>query len=330
MRTTVLYTVHNNCLVFRAGIESLLAHVPKDQYDRILIMDDCSSQESLLGFLRQLELDHDFIEVVHTGPPADLSYYNTAGRGGRRVADANDNLRDDRLKGDRRSLGHRTLSKGHGESINIALRHHIETEFILTVDSDILFMKKSKSLITDMEACMDMDPEIMNVGALVNRVDGIRVFDKPFDIREAGDDMDVSDRVASRGGWPSFIGGLTRMSGWTKHGLPSFSNGGWISGNYAPALFERGFKTCNFNVFKDGYLIHLGYATLRKTRNGGPDELCKGFFFSQDESDKEIGWWYGHHRIPCTTEVFQRTLEGAYAELDFSIRKNIVMFDGEG
>lgn len=330
MRTTVLYAVHNNYMIFRASIESLLAHVPSSHYAKLLIVDDCSSDKALLGFLDRLSDNFDFVEVIHTGDPADLSYYNTAGRGRRRICTKGDNLRGDRQRGDRRSLGNRKISQGHGESVNMGLAR-VETKFVLIVDSDNLFMEKSHDMIPGMEACMDMDPAIMNVGALVNRIDGRKVFDKLFNIRDLGDDMAVSDRVASRGGWPAFIGGLSRMSGWRKHELPPMNNGGWISGDYGPALFAHGFKTCNFNVFRDGYLIHLGYATLRKTRDGGSDEACKGFFFSRDKVTVtgDRGWWYGHHRVPYTTAEFEQILRGAYAELDFSTRKNIVTFEGE-
>lgn len=329
MRTTILYAVHNNYPIFRASIESLLAHVPRGHYAKLLIVDDCSSDKALLGFLDRLAVDLNCAEVIHTGDPADISYYNTAGRGGRRVCARGDGMRGDRQKGDRRSLGNKKISKGHGESVNMGLSR-VETEFVLIVDSDILFMEKSRDMIPAMEACMDTDSAIMNVGALVNRIDGMKVFDAPVNIRDLGDDTPVQwESVAERGGWPSFNGGLARMSGWREHGLPAMNNGGWIHVDYAPALFSRGFKTCNFNVFRDGYLIHLGYATLRKTRDGGADELCKGFFFSQDENDKNLGWWYGHHRIPYTTAEFQLLLESAYAGTDFSTRKNVVTFDGE-
>lgn len=328
MRTTILYAVHNNYQIFRASIESLLAHVPREHYAKLLIVDDCSSDKSLLGFLDRLADDLDFVEVIHTGEPADISYYNTAGRGGRRVCARGDSGRGDRQKGDRRSLGNRKISKGHGESVNIGL-DRVEAEFVFIVDSDILFMEKSRSMIPEMERYMDMDPAIMNVGDLVNRIEGTRVFDAPVNIRDLGDDSTLRwESIASRGGWPSFNGGLTRMSGWLEHGLPPLNNGGWVTVSYAPALFSRGFKTCNFNVFRNGYLIHLGYATLRNTRDGGADELCKGFFFSKDNTE-DIGWWYGHHSIPYTTAEFEGILQKAYAHLDFSTRMNVVTFKGE-
>jgi len=329
MRTTILYVVHNNYLIFRASIESLLAHVAREHYAKLLIVDDCSSDKSLLGFMDRLVSDFDFVEVIHTGEPADISYYNTAGRGGRRACAKGDGQRGDRQKGDRRSLGNRKISKGHGESVNMGLAR-VETEFVFIVDSDILFMEKSRDMIPGMESCMDMDPTIMNVGALVNSIDGIKVFDAPVNIRDLGDNTTLQwENIASRGGWPSFNGGLSRVSGWREHGLPLLNNGGWIHVDYAPAMFSCGFKTCNFNVFRDGYLIHLGYATLRKTRNGGANELCKGFFFSRDENNKKMGWWYGHHRIPYTTSEFNIILEAAYAETNFSTRKNIITFNGE-
>ncbi len=176
-----------------------------------------------------------------------------------------------------------------------------------------------------MEKCMDMDEAIMNVSALFHSIDGIKVFDKPFYLgtKYGG--------TAMRGAWPGIHRGLTRMSGWREHNLPLLQNGGWIHCKYSEALFARGFKTCNFNVFKDGYLVHLGYATVRE----GKGQICRAFYFSQD-ADKtwpnsmDRGWWYGYHKIPYTTEQFLKILEDAYENLDFSTRMNVVTFEGEG
>ena len=328
MRTTVLYTVQNNYIIFRASVESLLAHVPKNQYAKLLIVDDCSSDKVLLSFLDQLSADFEFVKIIHTGEPADLSYYNKAGEGGRRICDNNDTddaIRGDRGKGDSKLLGSRTVSKGHGLSINIGLEH-VETELVFIVDSDILFTRKSGNLIPEMEKCTDMDEAIMNVGALVDRIDGIKVFDKPFCLG-----AECGSKVAMRGAWPSFIGGLSKMSGWREHNLPLLQNGGWVHCEYSKAIFAHGFKTCNFNVFKDGHLIHLGFATVRQGRG----QIRRAFYFSREakktwpKHNIGRGWWYGHHKIPYTTEQFLKILEDAYANLDFSARMNVVTFEGE-
>ena len=207
------------------------------------------------------------------------------------------------------------------------------TELVFIVDSDILFMRESGNLLPEMEKCMDMDEAIMNVGALVNSVDGIKVFDKPFLLG-----THYLKDISMRGAWPSFIGGLSKMSGWREHNLPLLQNGGWIHCQYSKALFARGFKTCNFNVFKDGYLIHLGTATIRHGRS----RLHIALYFSRDASEtwsKDVlqgdswndprGWWYGYHRIPYTTEQFLKILDDAYADLSFSTRMNVVTFEGE-
>ena len=296
-RTTLVYTVHNNYLMFRASIELLLKHVPREQYNKILIMDDCSSEKRLVDFLTYLSKE-SFIDVIKTGEPANLSFYNRSGRG--RVPPDKDRNKT-------------KMSKGHGSSLNLAISK-MDTEFMFAVDPDILFTEKSKDLIAELEKNIDQDEKIMVVGQLVGNISGPRICSAPFKGNAA---MSISDRC----GWHSFAATtFCKTAGWKKHKLPLLGNGGWPSEEYSPALFKRGFKTSNHNIFRDKYLIHVGYTSLRLSRES-PD---KKFPFAQD-GKSPWGSWYGYHQIPYDTAKFMRLLEITYKALDFKERKTILI-----
>lgn len=296
MRTTLLCPVYNSYLIFRANIESLLANI---DFDKLLIVDDCSNDQQLLSYLQYLSSLPN-IDIIHTGDPADCPDHNSCGR---HVLPP----------------GKQKLSQGQGVAINLGLRQ-IETEFVLIFDSDIFFMSHIKSLIVEMEKCMDLDNEIMAVGQLVGKIDGIKIIDSPFYAT-------VSNKI--EGGFPNACAMLSRMSGWTQHGLSKLHNGGWCHFPYAQSIFLKKFKTCNFNVFKDKYLIHLGAGILRTEK---PHDYQGNFAFTQDKQRKYgtlnhdgslKDYYAGFHCIPFTTVDFIKLLTDTYAELDFSVRKDI-------
>ncbi len=288
-RTTLLCPVYNSYLIFRANIESLLANVNK--YN-LLIVDDCSNDKKLLEYLEYLS-QFPNIRIIKTGEPADCPHHNSYGR----------NILPPNKK---------RLSKGQGISINIGIEQ-VETEFVFIFDSDTLFLPRSKSLIASMEKCMDLEDKIMAVGQLCGKIDGTKI------IHDKRPGIGAVNACAM----------MSRMSGWNKHGLQLLHNGGWCHEPYSRSIFTEGFKTCNFNVYKDGYLIHLGAGLLRTER---PEDYAGNFAFTQDKfrkygtlnPDGSIKDYYaGYYCIPFTTANFIKLLVDTYAELDFDIRENI-------
>lgn len=302
-KTSLVYTVHNNYLIFRSSIESLFAHVDLDGVYEILIVDDCSSEKIMIEFLDYLD-NIPIVRVIKAGDPADYSFHNDRQSSGRPASSILDS----------------TSSLGHGVAQNIGIEN-TKTKFALFVDSDILFMPKAKDIVLQLEQCMSLDEKVMSVGQLVGEIRGVRVIDKPFNL--CGEEGQL---IKTRGGWPVHILVMSRMSGWNNHGLTKMCNGGWTNENHIPSLWKNGFKTCNFDIFIEGYAIHLGYATLRHTRdilNKQKIVYCKdGGGYSQSR-----GSWYGYKFVPLTTDEFLKLLEDSYANVAFDTRLNIVTWE---
>jgi len=299
MKTTLLCPVYNNYLVFRANIESLLANIPSHAYHELLIVDDCSNEKQLINYLDALD-SIPYIRVIKAGLPADCPHHNGRGRG---ILPKNKNR----------------LSIGQGLAINFGI-DHVNSDYVFIFDSDILFNKKSCDLIRQMEECMDLDPKIMTVGQLVGKIDGIKIVEKPFYAA-------VSNK--NEGGFPNACAMLSRMDGWKRHRVSKLHNGGWCHFPYSVSIFRNGYKTCNFNVFKDGYLIHLGATVLRHER---PGDYMGNFAFAEDQHRKYgtlnpngslKDWYAGHDCIPYSTKQFVKLLEETYSDLDFSTRKSL-------
>lgn len=297
MRTTLLCPVYNSYLLFRANVESLLANT---DFDQLLIVDDCSNDPKTVGFLEYLDNNFQNISVVQAGDPADCPQHNGHGRGVLPPGKTN-------------------LSKGQGLAINYGIQH-VRTDFTFIYDSDTLFLPKSKTMFVEMEKCMDTDEQVMAVGQLAGKIDGIKIIAQRF----------LNWRNRPVGGFPNACAMLSRMTGWHDHRLKLLHNGGWCHEPYATSIFDNRLKTCNFNVYKDGYIIHLGAGMLRTEK---PHDYAGNFAFTKDK-DRKYGtlnsdgslkdYYAGHNCIPFTTQEFIELLNTSYQNLDFSIRKNIV------
>lgn len=294
MTISILYTVHNNYLIFRASIESLFSYV--QDYDEIVLVDDKSNDAQTIDFLKYLNTLPK-IRVISGGGRSKQSFYNKSGRG----------------KG-------KELSLGQGEAINLGIRN-IDNDYILSVDSDILFLPSSKDLLPKLIKTINLDSKIMAVGQLVGKIDGVRIIDNPFPAPAKG------NRLV--GGYINACAMFCRNSGWKKHGLSYLNNGGWCHRPYASSIFKKGFKVCNFNIFKDAYLIHLGYATLRDTRK----QPKKSFGFAKDSQNYGsplkngvlMDWYAGYKSIPYTTNQAIKLFKNTYLNLEFNKRHGIIV-----
>lgn len=258
---------------------------------KLIIVDDCSDDLKLLKFLEYLSKSPN-ITVIKAGDPADCPHPNIYDN----ICPSNRNK----------------FTLGQGLAINLGLQY-VNTEFVFIFDSDTLFLPHSKSLIAKMEKCMDLEKIIMAVGQLCGKIDGVKITHKKLP------GMGAINACAM----------LSRMSGWKEHGLKLLHNGGWCHEPYSRSIFDKGFTTCNFNVYKDGYLIHLGAGVLRTER---PSDYAGNFAFTRDKhrkygtlnSNGSIKDYYaGYLCIPFTTANFIKLLVDTYAELDFDIRKDV-------
>ena len=300
---TLLYTVRNNYNIFRLALESAIAYIPKEQYANIVIVDDCSDEENILNYLNSLENDKSLnVTVVRGGKPKSLGYYNKTSRG---------------------KNPEQNTSLGHGIAISAGLEY-VKTRYVLILDSDTNILPKGVNLIPNMLPCFDLDEKILAVGQSSGRIDGIV-------INHTGRFEYYKDKynAETTGGFPNSCLILCDMKSWTEHGISTFGNAGWASAPYCYSLFKEGFKTCNYNVFKDGYALHLGYSTVRVTRENFTATL--GFvknctkYGSLRGSDGSINDWYGgYFSVGLTTEELFNFLKVEYDGFPYDQRKSVI------
>jgi len=324
---TLLYTVRNNYGIFRLAVESALLYLPRDHYKEILIVDDQSNDQKTIDFLQCLDSDVNLkVRVVKTGEPNDLGYYNHIERG---------------LKG---------CSFGHGESINFGLKH-VSTHYVCVLDSDTMILPKGKDIIKNIiDECFSLDEKIMAVGQCSGKVDGIQVFQGNKDEEYYKNRGVPKNSLNQYGGWgapflyyksdysPHSPGGfppcafmICSMDSWQKYKLNGFSNGGWAQATYIYNLFrcDDNLKTCNYNVFKDGYVLHIGFSTVRTERRAFNRTLGfvsgAGVYGSVTAGEGRLNDWYaGYYSVTVTMEELFEILEREYGEFPFNERKSII------
>jgi len=298
---TLLYTVRNNYNIFRLALESAIAYIPKEQCDSIVIVDDCSSDKNILDYLTTLENDKSLnVTVVRGGEPTDLGYYNKESRGKQP-----------------------NTSLGHGIAINLGL-DSVKTRYVMVLDSDTNILPKGINLIPNMLECFKLDEKILAVGQSSGRINGIVInHTGRFEYYKSKNDP------ATTGGFPNSCLMICDMKGWTEYGISRLSNSGWASAPYIYSVFREGFKTCNYNVFKDGYALHLGYSTLRVTRENYTATL--GFvkdctkYGSIKGSDGSINDWYGgYFNVGLTTDELLNFIKVEYNGFPYDQRKSVI------
>lgn len=300
---TFLYTVRNNYGIFRMAIESAIAYIPRDQYDGIIIVDDCSTDADILNLFDSLQKDESLnVTIVKGGEPRAIGYYNRTSRG--------------------KDLSQVT-SLGHGMAITAGLKY-VKSPYVLILDSDTNILPKGKDLIPRMLECFKLDEKIVAVGQSSGRIDGIAInhvgrfeyYKNKYDVKATG-------------GFPNACFMICDMRSWTEYGISTFSNAGWASAPYCYSLFSKGYKTCNYNVFKDGYALHLGYSTVRVTRENF--EATLGFvkdctkYGSIKGSDNKLNDWYGgYYSVSVTTQELFEFLKREYNGFPANERKSII------
>ena len=301
---TLLYTVRNNYAIFRMALESAIEYIPREQYEGIVIVDDCSDDGDALGYFHSLENDGSLnVTIVRGGEPRLIGYYNRTDRG--------------------KSLG---TSLGHGVAINAGLEH-IKTDYVMILDSDTNILPKGKDLIPNMLECFNLDEKIICVGQSSGKVDGIV-------INHIGRFEYYKDKynVKATGGFPNSCCMICDMRSWTEYDISQFRNGGWAHSPYCYDLFSKGFKTCNYNVFKDGYALHLGYSTVRVTREnftatlGFVRECTKyGSIKGSNNRIEALNDWYGgYYSVGLTTYELFEFLSNEYDGVSGNVRKSVI------
>jgi glycosyltransferase involved in cell wall biosynthesis len=235
MSVDILVPVRKGYVYFRQLYESICHKIPKEEIGNIIVVDDHSSDKLLITYTQYLQ-QNNFITLIRNGIPLP-SYYS--------------GIPLSFLK-----------SKGHGGSRHIGLKH-VTSDYVLMIDPDCIILRGD--IIKNSLPCFDLDPQVMSVGQVVGTVKGVKVIGEEERknpelntayVRKRPQDYGVTNAVCM----------LSKMDSWRLQNLDTFCNAGWAHATYLKSLFEKGFKTCNFDYFVNGYVIYLGKAILSKMR----------------------------------------------------------------
>lgn len=232
MPVDILIPVRNQYILFRQLFESICMNIPDGEIGKIIVVDDHSSNKKLKHYLKYLA-ERSMIHLIRNGMPLP-SYYSR--------------IPFSFLK-----------SKGHGGSLNIGLEQ-VSTEYVFILDPDCIILRKD--ILKNSLACFNLDPEIMSVGQVVGGIRGIKIIG-PKERENPEFKTKYVNKKPGQYGMTNASCMLVRMDAWRKHGLSKFWNGGWAHMPFGKSIFRNGFKTCNFDFYIDGYIIHLGRATLK-------------------------------------------------------------------
>jgi glycosyltransferase involved in cell wall biosynthesis len=295
MKIDILITVRDDYLLFRQLYESIRYNIPDDEIEKIIVVDDHSSNRRLIEYEKHLSKDGG-IHLVRNGIPLP-SYYSR--------------IPIPFLK-----------SKGHGGSLNIGLKH-VTTDYVFVIDPDSIILRKG--VLKNSLPCFDLDPAVMSVGQVVGGIRGIRVIG-PKD-RENPELRTVYIRKKSHQyGMTNAACMLVRMEAWKKHGISKFWNRGWAHMPFVRSLFEKGFKTCNFDFYIDGYVVHLGGATLKnmkfknfRFRNFSDGKPPYGMSYERPVyGEKDRGENYaGYLELTIPSVEYDALLEKKYGDLPY-------------
>ena len=196
-------------------------------------------------------------------------------------------------------------------------------DFVFILDPDCIILRKD--VLKNSMPCFDLDPDVMSVGQVVGGISGIKVIG-----REERENPEVKTAYFYKKPYHYGITNascmLVRMDAWRKHGLAPFWNGGWAHMQFGKSIFKKNFKTCNFDFYLDGYVVHLGRSTLknmkfknfrfRSFKNGTPP-----YGMSREQpvyGTKELGEHYiGYLELKIPSFEYDTLLENKYGSLAF-------------
>jgi len=294
-KADILIPVRNEYLLFRQLFESIIQRIPKEDIGNIIVVDDFSSDKKLKKYLKYLS-NENLITLIKGFLPLP-SFYS-------------------------RIPIPLLTSRGHGGSINKGLKY-VTSNYVLIIDPDTIILRGS--LIKDAVKCFDLDDKIVSVGQVVGGIKGVKVIGD----KEREDPEFLTEYIKENPhhyGMTNACCMLNKTVAHTEYGLDKFWNKGWAHMPFTKSIFREGYKTCNFDFFIDGYLIHLGRASLknmkfknmriRKFKNGKPPYgMSKE---TKKYANKEKGEYYGGYlELKIPSDEYDRILEEKYSNLPF-------------
>jgi len=294
-KVDILIPVRNEYFLFRQLIESILINISNNEIGQIIVVDDFSTDKLLKKYLRYLN-KKGIIRLIG-GRLALPSYYS------------------------RIPLPFLT-SRGHGGSINKGLKY-VKSDYVFILDPDTVVLRSD--VIQNAIKCFELDPKIVSVGQVVGGVKGILVIDEN-ERRNPQFLTEYTRKKPHHFGMTNACCMLNKTEAHREYGLAKFWNRGWAHMPFVKSIFEKGYKTCNFDFFVDGYVIHLGRASLKnmklknlKFRRFKDSKPAYGMSYEQKRyANKEIGEFYGGFlELKIPSHEFDRILEKKYYDLPF-------------
>jgi glycosyltransferase involved in cell wall biosynthesis len=295
MPVDILVPVRDQYQLFRQLYESIRLRIPDREIGKIIVVDDHSWDKRLRGYTKFLN-EQGLIKLIRGGIPLP-SYYTGIPLPFLR-------------------------SKGHGSSLNIGLQY-VSTPYVFILDPDCVILRND--VLKKSIRCFDLDPLIMSVGQVVGGIKGVKVIGR----EERKNPEHVTEYVRKKPHQYGYINAccmLAKIEAWREHNLSFFWNKGWAHMPFAKSIFNHEFKTCNFDFFLDGYVVHLGRALLKKMKLKHlqfrrADERSEPYGMSCEKakySAKHQGEFYGGYlELKMPSDEYDRLLEDRYENLAF-------------
>ena len=296
---TIFTMTYNDYELTRQFVESIFHHVNPDTYKEILIIDDYSDPNGRLREYEEYLKTLPKIKVINFSEHRRMKYY---------------------MDGFENSFVNKEPNLGHGACFNIALQH-ITTPYVFYVDVDMMFLKSSFRILSDMTKTFERFPNVLAMGQLFGIDDSnqreIRRKFKFFMLQKG--------RHSGAGGFIGPSAGALRLEGFTKHGLKRFSEAKlpYLFNQYCMYLFKAGFSTYNFPYFTNLLLLHLGKGVVRRyvseMKRGDTEEswfvFCRDFHGAHGPRrtpESLTAHHYGRGFIKQTSERFWQSIRQKY------------------
>ena len=294
-KVDILIPVRNEYILFRQLFESIIQKIPKEDIGNIIVVDDFSTDKKLRKYLKYLS-NEKLIKLIKGFIPLP-SFYS-------------------------RIPIPLLTSRGHGGSINKGI-NYVTSDYVLILDPDVIIL--NGNLIIDAMKCFDLDSKVVSVGQVVGGIKGIKVIGS----EERKNPEFLTEYVRKHShhyGMTNACCMLNKTVAHREYGLAKFWNRGWAHMPFTKSIFQKGYKTCNFDFFVNGYVVHLGRASLknmkfknmkiRKFKDGKPP-----YGMSKETNkyaNKEKGEYYGGYlELKIPSGVYDKILEEKYSNLPF-------------
>lgn len=321
MRFTILTTVYNEYELLRQLIESILINVDVQTYVEIIIVDDYSFTDGKLReYENYLSKTYKTIKVINFKESRASVYCNQEGYNRDntdfRLYDSTRNIYD---KKDFNPSDH--CNWGPSMAVQIGL-DKVDTEFVLVVDTDVIFLKKCGTFLNNMAKEFDDNQRIMSMGQVIGLNSNEVVLCK-----EQKKSKTSKTLRGGKSGEVSPMANACRMGAWLVHDLEPFARGktitGWSNSHFLRDVFKKKFYTLNFPLFSDGYLVHLGRGTVSNQVPGRKNYGCDFGYCKTIPATNRYGgragvgnivdWYSGRYVVNLEPKIYRAMLEEKYS-----------------